>query len=380
MADFCSAAAYRSKACWLRGGLLQRNKHYAHEWLAGHFSLCYYELYCSRNGGYNSRRRTMRVEINDDLDLEKIAESGQCFRWKRLSGGSWLIPAFGKYVIVRQLSDAVPSGPVAGTTKPGPVKGRHENAKAGDSAAGTDAPAILDLSCTPEEYETYWKNYFDLETSYKEIRAAIDPADTFLTATAGVRKGIRILRQEAFETLISFLISQRKSIPAISTAIERLCRVYGRPIGEEEGETIYSFPTPESLSAMKCEKYGYGNAVGTCPEREAGFSSCGLGYRLPYIKKAADFFAANGNALTEFSSLSDEDLKEALLSFYGVGIKVASCTMLFGFHRLDAFPVDVWMQRALHDHYPDGFDFDRYRPYNGVMQQYIFTSYRLPVK
>lgn len=309
----------------------------------------------------------MRIEIDDDLDLGKIAESGQCFRWKRLSDGAWMIPAFGTYVIARQVTGMAERAKAAGA-------GKSEGS--GPSVKKPEVPALLDLSCTPEEYESLWKNYFDLETSYRGIRAMIDPEDAFLQSAAEVGKGIRILRQDPFETLISFLISQRKSIPAISTAIERLCRVYGDPLGEAEGGTIYSFPTAESLSAMKCEKYGYGNVVGTCPEREAGFSSCGLGYRLPYIKKTSDFFAANGSALTEFSSLPDEDLKEALLSFYGVGVKVASCTMLFGFHRLNAFPVDVWIQRALHDHYPAGFDFDRYRPYNGVMQQYMFAFYK----
>lgn len=309
----------------------------------------------------------MRIEIDDDLDLGKIAESGQCFRWKRLSDGAWMIPAFGTYVIARQVTGMAERAKAAGA-------GKSEGS--GPSVKKPEVPALLDLSCTPEEYEHLWKNYFDLGTSYRRIRESIDPADSFLQSAAAVGKGIRILRQKPFETLISFLISQRKSIPAISTAIERLCRVYGKPLGEVEGETVYSFPSAEGLAAFQCEKYGYGNAVGTCPEREAGFSSCGLGYRLPYIKKTANFFAENENALAEFSVLSDEDLKEALLSFYGVGVKVCACTMLFGFHRLDAFPVDVWIQRALADHYPDGFDFDRYRPYNGVMQQYMFAYYK----
>ena len=301
----------------------------------------------------------MRVEIEDDLDLDRIAASGQCFRWRRLADSSWLIPAFGTFVIVRQVSDS----------------GRQEKKKQNNISLHGGS-VTLDLSCSPEEYEKIWAPYFDLNTSYRAIRKMVDPADAFLNAAAEAGRGIRILRQDPFETLISFLISQRKSIPAIQTAIERLCSVYGDPIGEAEGKKIFSFPSAERLAAMECEKYGYGNVTGTCPYREKGIRSCGLGYRLSYIKRTAEFAASNPAAMSDFSALSDDGLKEALLSFYGVGIKVCSCTMLFGFHRLDAFPVDVWMKRALAEHYPAGFDGERYRPYNGVMQQYMFAYYR----
>ena len=195
----------------------------------------------------------MRIEIDDDLDLDRIAGSGQCFRWRRLADGSWLIPAFGTCVTVRQISS-----------------GDRSERRKGNIAGGQASPVILDFSCSAEEYEKLWAPYFDLNTSYRSIRKMIDPEDAFLKAAAEEGCGIRILRQDPFETLISFLISQRKSIPAIQTAIERLCRVYGKEIGEAEGKPVYSFPTAEALTSMKCEKYGYGNVIGTCPYKEAG--------------------------------------------------------------------------------------------------------------
>lgn len=338
----------------------------------------------------------MKIEIEDDLDLDKIAESGQCFRWKKIDEGKYLIPAFGRFIVAGLFDD----------------NGKN----------------TLELSCDEKEFSEIWKDYFDFETSYSNIRAKIDSKDLFLKNSAEAGKGIRILRQDPFETLISFIISQRKNIPAIESAVERLSKTYGHAVGEYDGDEIYSFPTIDELRKMRCPKYDSENADEKkgidvdekflkCPYKEKGFDSCGLGYRLPYIEKTVDeilqdagqlstagFSEANDSRahsvqitsisndikniqntetensiedyLNNLNSLSDDSLRDKLLSFYGVGIKVASCTMLFGFHRLNDFPIDVWMNRALAEHYPDGFPFERYTPFNGVMQQYIFAYYR----
>lgn len=337
----------------------------------------------------------MKIEIEDDLDLDKIAESGQCFRWKKIDEGKYLIPAFGRFVIAGLFDE--------------------------------DGKKPLELSCDEKEFDEIWKDYFDFGTSYTGIRKKIDASDLFLKNSAEAGKGIRILRQDPFETLISFIVSQRKNIPAIESAVERLSKTYGHVVGEYEGEEIYSFPTIVDLQKMHCPKYDSKDADEKkgmdvdekfikCPYKEKGFDSCGLGYRLPYIKKTvgeidkeAEQFSAeafseidgsiksdqstisdhkmeseqsaevNKNIdkyLEYLQSLDDDSLREKLLSFHGVGIKVASCTMLFGFHRLNDFPIDVWMKRALAEHYPDGFPFDKYAPFNGVMQQYIFAYYR----
>ena len=267
----------------------------------------------------------MKIKVNDDLDIKKIAYSGQCFRWKDLGDGRFLIPAFGKYVIA--------------------------------SMDGSD----LNLENCEEEDVKLWRRYFDLDRSYTKILNLIDKDDEFLYNAGISGKGVRILRQDPFETLISFIISQRKSIPAIRTSVEKICRAFGKKLGEVEGEDVYSFPTVMDLYNANIEE----------------LDKCSLGYRTPYILKAVRTLGDNPELLLKMENMDDEKLKETLLSFYGVGIKVASCTMLFGFGRLDTFPIDVWIKRALETNYKNGFPFEKYRPYNGVMQQFIFEYFRI---
>ncbi len=267
----------------------------------------------------------MVIEIKDDFDLAKIADSGQCFRFNRCKNdaGAYSVAAFNKHVIVKELGND-----------------RYE------------------FSCSQEEYDSFWKNYFDMELSYSDIRARIDEkSDPYLYSAATFGQGIRILKQDPWEMLISFIISQRKNIPAIKASIEKICALAGNVIDEgEEFGKIYSFPTPESLAKLSMEE----------------LSSCSLGYRDKYVHQAAMDVASGAVKLNEWSELSDKELMEKLLELYGVGVKVANCEILFGYHRLDAFPKDVWINRVLDTRYPDGFDFDRYAPFNGVMQQYLF--------
>lgn len=260
----------------------------------------------------------MEVYAADGIDLRPIYDSGQCFRWRDEGDGNFLIPSAGHIVMVRQIAED-----------------------------------RIRLSCDEEEFQAYWRDYFDLDTDYAKIAARISPQDAFLTRAAAAGRGIRILRQDPWETLITFILSQRKNIPAIRSCVERLCEAAGT------SEMIGCFPTPEEILAA--------DAAGK-------LDGCGLGYRLPYIRETAEVFASN--QIDQLSRFSDDELLDALMQLKGVGVKVAKCTMLFGFHRLDAFPVDVWISRALAEEYPEGFDFSAYRPYGGVIQQYIFAYYR----
>jgi N-glycosylase/DNA lyase len=268
--------------------------------------------------------KNMDIKVGDDIDLRKIAYSGQCFRWRELSDGSFLIVAFGTYVIASQHDD------------------------------------VIKLESKYNIDGQLWIEYFDLNRNYREIVDGIDHEDSFLYNAGQYGRGVRILKQDAFETLISFIISQRKSIPAIKTSIEKICSSFGRDLGVVEGEKVYAFPTPQELYLAPMDK----------------LEECSLGYRLPYVMQAARHIYQEPDLLDKMNEMSDEDLKETLLSFYGVGDKVASCTMLFGFGRLNTFPIDVWIRRALEQKYRSGFPFERYKPYNGIMQQYIFEYYR----
>ena len=105
--------------------------------------------------------------------------------------------------------------------------------------------------------------------------------------------------------------------------------------------------------------------------------ACRLGYRAKYVRRLGEIFALGELTVEGLSALTDKELLETLLGLYGVGVKVASCTALFGFHRLDLFPRDVWINRVLEERYPQGFPYEEYAPYNGIMQQYLFYFRRL---
>ena len=270
----------------------------------------------------------MIIRIDDDFDLKKIADSGQCFRFNEcpasVSGNRrYSVASMDRHLFITELSDN-----------------------------------SYELDCSEEEFEDYWKGYFDLELNYREIRGRIrEEKDPYLYLASEYGQGIRILRQDPFEMLISFIISQRKNIPAIKASIEKLCALAGDVIAEDETiGKIYSFPTPRKLAALSMEE----------------LSGCSLGYRDKYVHQAALDVASGAVDLKAYEDLDDEGLMQELLKLFGVGVKVANCEILFGYHRLDAFPKDVWINRVLESHYQQGFPFEDYAPYNGIMQQYLF--------
>ncbi len=211
----------------------------------------------------------------------------------------------------------------------------------------TDEGGQLNVSCSEKEWKDVWHAYFDLDTNYRKIRMSIPKDDKFLMAAAKSGAGIRILKQDKFEMLISFIISQRKSIPAIRTSIEKLVGLYGH-----DG----FFPKPED---MLCAT-------------ENELASCGLGYRVPYIRKAIERVALHETDLDMLDELPDEELFEELKSFAGVGDKVANCVALFAYHRCGRAPVDTWIARVIAEHYDGINPFPRYGKYAGIMQQYMF--------
>ncbi len=260
----------------------------------------------------------MRVEI-PDFDIQKIAQSGQCFRIRPLADGAYSAVAGKRYLQIRPLG--------------------------GDSFA---------FSCSPVEFDAFWRGYFDLDTDYGKILSRIDPADAFLTEAVRFGRGIRILRQDAWETTVSFIISQRKNIPAIERAVDALCERYGEALPSPH-EDVRAFPTPERLAALT----------------EADLSACSLGYRDAYVLSAARAFAG-GLSHESLAAMGFERAREALMSIRGVGTKVANCILLFSLHDVDAFPVDVWIARVLEREYGGVFPLERYAGCAGIVQQYMF--------
>lgn len=281
----------------------------------------------------------------DDFDLTAIAESGQCFR---MTAVGTLKDKFPVYKVIT-------SGRCLLISKD-PEGGEQ------DYLAG----------CTREEWDSYYKNYFDLSSDYQNYRNYAAEDDGFLKECISYGRGIRILNQDPWEMLICFIISQRKSVPAIRTTVERLCALSGDLMALDTEEwheldsslpekvTYYRFPDSETLASYSIEE----------------IQSTGAGYRTGYIMEAARGVETGAIDLKMLMKTTDEKLIESLLKIQGVGIKVATCTALFGFHRLSLCPEDVWMKRVKEQFYSGEWP-ESYRPVLGVLQQYMFYYARL---
>lgn len=216
----------------------------------------------------------------------------------------------------------------------------------------------------------FWYGYFDLGENYaaivdKILSCGVDK----VTYACKAYKGIRILRQSKYEAFISFIISQNNNIPRIKSIIERVCAALGEK-KTFKGIEYNAFPTLENLATAG----------------EDLFTSLGLGYRAEYVNKAAISLLSGEIDLEYLSTLPPFELKQALLIIKGVGNKVADCTLLFGFHKTDAFPVDTWIEKLYHEDF-DGKLTDRkkiseyfvslFGEYAGLVQQYLFHAKRM---
>lgn len=261
----------------------------------------------------------MTEERIDNFSLHKIARSGQCFRMTPMESDSYQLVAHGRRLVVSQ-----------------------------------DGPAVR-FDCSREEFDGLWRHYFDLDADYSHLTGRADPRDRFLQEALRYGQGLRILRQDPWETMISFIISQRKNIPAIAAAVEAMCRRFGDRKADKYGE-FYDFPTAARIAGLD---------IGDLLE-------CSLGYRAKYVLSAAKRVAQGKTDLISLESLSSEDLYQSLLEVDGIGAKVANCVMLFAYHRVDAFPIDVWIERMINTEYEGRFPCERYQGCAGILQQYIF--------
>ena len=265
------------------------------------------------------------IYIDDDFDLDKMANCGECFRARRIGNGGYV------FITKNHVIKISPRG-----------------------------DGHFQADCTKEEWDGIWKEYFDLGLSYKNIRKSIPADDGFLNAAANAGRGIRILRQDPFEMVITFIISQRKSIPAISSCVEMLCERFGEPFYSGDGEKFYSFPRPEKLAAASIEE----------------LSDCKLGYRVPYVMDAASRILDGRLDLEEIKRLDDGALFEKLKEVKGIGDKVSNCICLFAYHRTAMAPVDTWISKAINEQYGGVNPFPNFGEHAGIMQQYIFFYYQ----
>lgn len=256
----------------------------------------------------------------EHFSLEQICGSGQCFRMKKTGENRFAVQAADRYLELEQ-----------------------EN-------------TIVTFHCTEKEFLLFWVPYFDLDTDYSRYIKAVNPRDKYLNRAAEAGSGIRILRQDLWEMIVSFLISQQNNIVRIRRCIDNICTQFGEEKKTWDGKTYYAFPAPEALAMASEEE----------------LRGCNLGYRAKYVAGAARAVASGEISLEKLGAMRYKKAKEELLGLYGVGEKVADCICLFALHHLEAFPVDTHIRQALDAHYRRGFPNRRYKGMQGVMQQYIF--------
>ncbi len=338
-----------------------------------------------------------------NFNLRQIAESGQCFRMREIR-----VEEIPRAKV--QNEESLRAGSAKAAPDGAILAGTEEGRPRGD--AGADLPEVMayrviagsrmtDLVqrgslvtfCCGEEEFPFWESYFDLQTDYSAYIASIDEKDNYLQAAAAFGSGIRILRQDVWEMIITFVISQQKTIPNIKALVEAICREYGTwidtaagagPVGSAGAgaETgYYAFPSPEQLNIATFEE----------------LLALKLGYRAKYLKRICEDVCNGALDLRLLGQMRYSAAMAYLQGFYGIGEKVANCVCLFGLHHVEAFPVDTWIRRILMREYacrcrrstlerlPEARQckylvrryFARYRGYAGVMQQYLFYYERM---
>lgn len=288
------------------------------------------------------KENSIILENVKDFNIKQILECGQCFRWERITDTNYIIVAYRRVIEVVQ-----------------------------------EGSTVTILNTNMKDFDEIWKDYFDLNVNYEEVKEELSK-DELLKKSVEFGYGIRILNQDPFEMLISFIISARNSIPSIMKTIKKISEKFGDKI-EYKGEIYYAFPTPEQLKNATLEDI---------QETGASFRSKYIIDTIYNINMALEA-KKSGNLTDELKmydldyimSLPTDECHVALQAFKGVGAKVADCIMLFSMGKKSAFPVDVWIKRAMIHFYvaPDVslnkirvFGREKFGELSGLAQQYLF--------
>jgi len=270
----------------------------------------------------------MKLNI-DNFDIKQIAESGECFRWNKIADNKY------RGIIFDNVCEVTQSGKEV-------------------IIDGIDDINLIN-------------SYFDLERNYDEIKEFYEN-DEILKKAMEFGYGIRILNQDKFETLISFIISANNNIPRIKKSVEKISQKYGKKIIFNNEEN-YAFPTPEELFRAT----------------EKELRECGVGFRDKYIVQACKEIVTGIIDLEKISQLETEKAKKELLKITGVGPKVADCILLFSMGKTDAFPIDVWVKKIMENLYIkhevtlkeiEKYSKEKFGSYAGIAQQYLFYYVR----
>lgn len=220
-----------------------------------------------------------------------------------------------------------------------------------------------------KDFQNIWFEYFDLGRDYDEINNKLKAIDNYIGRAVDYLNGMRILGEDEWEMMITFIISANNSMTMLQKVVENLSEKFGDYLGEHKGRKYYAFPTPKQLSLASLED----------------IRSCKTGYRYKYIKSAADNIVNNGVDIYKFKELDTKKCIEELKKFDGVGTKVADCIALFGMKKYDTFPMDVWMQRIMKKLYIKEdmsiekirkYSIDKFGELSAFVQQYLFHYVR----
>ena len=250
-----------------------------------------------------------------DFDLDETLDCGQAFRWKKIPG-DYNCTYEGSFF--------------------------NDNLRISEISKGQ----FIFHNVTEDEFLGKWMDYFDFYTDYSKLKEQFSEDET-LSKACKFAGGIRLLKQDSWECLISFIISQNNNIPRIKGIIDRLCDNYG------------GFPTAEEMRGVTADDLSYLRS----------------GFRGKYLSDAVECVNSGKINLCDIAAAPIEEAREALKKIKGVGPKVAECVLLFGMHRTEAFPVDVWIKRVLAEYYPDGFP-EFAKENAGIAQQYLFHYIR----
>lgn len=271
-----------------------------------------------------------------DFHLEQIFDCGQCFRWNQEDDGSY-------------------------------------TGVAGEMAVNMDVEGnnlIID-NTTQEDFENFWRNYLDFDTDYAKIKNNLKSKDEVIGRAIASGEGIRLLNQDVWETIVSFIISANNNIPRIKGCIESLCENFGDEIGLYKGQMRYAFPKADILANLTVDD----------------LAPCRLGYRAKYIIQSAKMYNLDRDKYERLTGedVSSEEAFETIRTLSGVGPKVANCIMLFALKKRDAFPIDVWMKKVMNFLYDfeesdvkgmEAFAKENFGENAGVAQQYLFYYMR----
>lgn len=310
--------------------------------------------------------KTFEFQVKD-FHLDHIFDCGQCFRWNREADGSYVGIAGGRIARMEfqpESEDRLVRGQLRPSTEG--LLTIRDFSTCGSDGDEEDAGG-----------REFWQAYLDLDRDYGKIKRSLTRGDRQMGRAIRCGEGIRLLKQDFWETMISFIISQNNHIPRIKSCIESVAAAAGTPAGQLEGRTYFQLPAAQAMAALTA----------------ADLADCRLGYRAPYLIESAKQVMEAGGAeavearLRELKETKGPDaVIEALQEFSGVGPKVASCIALFGVQNFRAFPLDVWMKRTMHETYGfgendvkgmDAYARENFRGREGFAQQYLFYAARV---